>query len=419
MRFVRRASLVLSLVLIVSIAVGYAVRTSELARDRDASLDAAAELGAARLSSFVQASVVAARVGVDAGTTATSLAALHPDLGVCVVATDGAECAGAGPLADRSVIDRERERRVTAEIGDPTGANATVTVDDTVVSVLVPGPDLTVVATAPADLIDDPSAAFVEASTLLPAGVDVGGFADDQGRRRTAAVVSGVDEVYVTATGRAAVSLPVDEYRFYLIIFVLALVLLVLAGITLVVEHRSLVERASFDSLTRLPNRGEFERRAIDTLGLAERSDRGACLLLFDLDGFKQVNDTYGHLAGDEMLKVVGARLRRAVRNDDVVARWGGDEFVILMPGIATEEMGSRRALQLAEQVAGRTRLDGVPDALRIEVSVGVAIWPTHGEDLDALVVAADQAMYEAKRQGTTCRVAAVPDRAPLPTTVA
>ena len=118
------------------------------------------------------------------------------------------------------------------------------------------------------------------------------------------------------------------------------------------------------------------------------------------------VNDTYGHHAGDEMLRVVGSRLRKAVRDDDIVARWGGDEFVVMMPGIGDDEMGTKRAQQLAEQVAGRTRLEGVADALRVRVSVGVAIWPRDGAELHDLVEAADQAMYQAKRDGETFHVA-------------
>ena len=112
------------------------------------------------------------------------------------------------------------------------------------------------------------------------------------------------------------------------------------------------------------------------------------------------------------MLKVVGSRLRKAVRDDDIVARWGGDEFVVVMPGITDDEMGARRAEQLAEQVSGRTRLDGVNDALRVKVSVGVAVWPRHGIELERLVEAADQAMYQAKRERITYRLAdiVVPD---------
>jgi diguanylate cyclase (GGDEF)-like protein len=202
------------------------------------------------------------------------------------------------------------------------------------------------------------------------------------------------------------VHLPEGERQFYLLIFALAVVLLVLAGATLVAEQRSLLERASFDPLTKLPNRGEFERRAADAIATAERQGADVCLLLFDLNGFKMVNDTYGHAAGDEMLRVVASRLRKAVRDGDIVARWGGDEFVVLMPGIGDNEMGAKRAHQLAEQVSGRTRLDGVPDALRVRVSVGVAIWPNHGAQLHGLVDAADQAMYQAKRDGETCHVA-------------
>ena len=173
--------------------------------------------------------------------------------------------------------------------------------------------------------------------------------------------------MFVVAATDDAIHLPPDEVRFYLLIFALALVLLMIAGATIMIEHRNLVERASFDPLTELPNRSEFERRTADIIASAERKGSAFCLLLFDLNGFKPVNDTYGHNAGDEMLKVVGNRLRKAVRDGDVVARWGGDEFVVVMPGIGDDEMGARRAEQLAEQVAGRTRLEGVGEALRVQ----------------------------------------------------
>jgi len=405
MKFVRRASLVFSLVLIVAIAVGYVARTSELAGDRDLGLTASAELGAAQLASMVDATTVAARAATDPADTAEALASIRNGLGVCVVDAETQTCAGDGPMPDSADLEREQGRR-RGGIDDPSAA-ATVTVYDSLMTIRAAGPDVTVFASSAAGLDSARRGHAVKATTLLPAGVGVGGFADDQGLRQTSTVADLRSAVYVVATGPSGIDLPPEEYRFYTIIFTLALVLMMLAGVTLFVEQRSLLERASFDALTKLPNRGEFERRAVDALITAERAETGACLLLFDLNGFKQVNDTHGHHAGDELLRVVGSRLRKAVRDGDVVARWGGDEFVVVMPGISTEEMGSRRALQLAEQVAGRTRLDGVLEPLRIKVSVGVAVWPEHGEDLGDLVVAADRAMYEAKREGVTCRVAA------------
>ncbi|MFW2333830.1 diguanylate cyclase domain-containing protein [Ilumatobacter sp.] len=408
MKFVRRASLVFSLVLIVAIAVGYVARTAELAGDRDLGLTASAELGAAQLSSIVDATAVAAGAASDPADAADALASVHGRLGVCVVDAATRACSGDGPMPDTGDLEREQERRSTTsdEPGAGAGAGADVAVYDSLMTVTAVGPSVTVYATTPAVIDVLGSEHAVKATTLLPAGVRVGGFTDDQGLRQTSTVADPASNVYVVATGSNDVHLPPEEYRFYAIIFTLAVILMLLAGITIIVEQRNLLERASFDALTKLPNRSEFERRASEVLANAERAELGVSLLLFDLNGFKQVNDTYGHLAGDEVLKVVGSRLRKAVRDGDVVARWGGDEFVVVMPGIATEEMASRRALQLAEQVAGRTRLDGIVEPLRIKVSVGVSVWPDHGGDLAELVVAADRAMYEAKREGATCRVA-------------
>jgi diguanylate cyclase (GGDEF)-like protein len=405
MRFVRRASLVFSLTLIVAIAVGFFVRTSELNRTRDLELRTAAEVEANELASMLRTIRVAATTGVDAEAVAAAITVHHAALGVCVVPRTGRTvCDGTGthPEPD-TVATLSAEADAAAEADGRAAQIQQVTVYDGQLTVLVRGDDVTVVARAGANLEQRDDVALF-ASTLPPAEDALAGIVADGDIRQTAMLVAGSPGLYVvasTTTDESAI-LPVEEQRFYLIVFALSVVLLLLAGVTIVVEHRTLIERASIDPLTRLPNRGEFERLAADVLVDARRRDENACLMMFDLNGFKQINDTHGHNAGDEMLRVIAQRLDKAVRDErDIVARWGGDEFVVVLPAVETEEMCHRRARQLADQVGGRTRIDGVDQALRVKVSVGIARWPEHGDDLATLVDAADRAMYEAKREGT------------------
>jgi diguanylate cyclase (GGDEF)-like protein len=402
MRVVRRASLIFSVVLIVAIAVGYLARTSELERARDLRLTTAAQVAASELAALVDTVTVAADAGTEPVDVAAALAAVVPDHGVCVISAETTECAGGGSQpSDALIDDHERARRAATE--GVARHDARVTVYDRRVTIDADGPELSVLVEVPVH-----PGATVWPTTYIPTGAVGDEYFDDGNTRQTAVAVPGAVGVHMVAAAELDVALPTAEYHFYVIVFTLAVVLLVLAGITLVVEHRSLVERASVDRLTQLPNRSEFERSAADILRIGD--DGGACLLLFDLDGFKQVNDTYGHNAGDQVLQIIARRLRKSVRDGDVVARWGGDEFVVLLPGIESAELGARRAQQLAEAIAGRTRIDGVAESLRIRTSVGVALWPRHGRDLDQLVAAADHAMYAAKRSGTVTQVCAVDD---------
>ncbi len=419
MGVVRRAALILGLVLIVSIAVGYGARMSELGGERDMRLTNATQLASSELAAIIDAVAVASEAGTDPSATAAAVAAVHPALRICALTVDERSCDGDGPRPPTSFVAALQTRRERDELRP----RPVVTVYDSRMTIEADGPLLSLLAHGSAEIVTAGSGTSptvsTTVSTFLPAGGLAEGFVVDRGLRQTATAVGAATGVYVVASGADSVELPAGERRFYVIIFGLAAVLLVLAGLTLIVEQRSLLERASLDLLTKLPNRSEFERRAAEAIATAERTDGTASLLLFDLNGFKQVNDTYGHGAGDELLGVIAARLRKAVRDDDIVARWGGDEFVVMMPGIGTEEMATRRARQLADAVGGRTRIDGVEQSVRIKVSVGVSLWPEHGPSLASLVGAADSAMYQAKRDGIVSRLATVaPDAAPVAATV-
>ena len=150
--------------------------------------------------------------------------------------------------------------------------------------------------------------------------------------------------------------------------------------------------QALHDSLTGLANRELFRISAED----AVRHDGHGALVLVDLDHFKAVNDTLGHHAGDELLKVVAQRLSEALRTDDLVARLGGDEFGILLPGITDEHA----AVELLRGIAAALNEDIVIEGneLRVEASFGIALFPHHGRSVEKLLQRADSAMYQGKR---------------------
>ena len=157
--------------------------------------------------------------------------------------------------------------------------------------------------------------------------------------------------------------------------------------------------QARHDSLTGLPNRSWFRYQVDRALS---RVPDGACgaVVLVDLDHFKEVNDTIGHQAGDELLRVVAQRLSEHVRTDDIVARLGGDEFGMMLPGVDSREevLGLLRHVQagLAEKLSlgsVSTRM-----SMTIEASIGVALFPEHGTELSELLHNADTAMYHGKR---------------------
>jgi diguanylate cyclase (GGDEF)-like protein len=162
------------------------------------------------------------------------------------------------------------------------------------------------------------------------------------------------------------------------------------ASISLEKEHQAL-----HDALTDLPNRLHFNQRLDDALDDARRHGTAVAVLLIDLDRFKEINDTLGHQAGDELLQKIGPRILDAVPNGAVVARFGGDEFAVVLEDVRD----AAHAATLAEQIVRALEQPFQVDDLRLDVeaSIGIAMFPEHGADNDTLVQRADIAMYVAK----------------------
>jgi len=152
------------------------------------------------------------------------------------------------------------------------------------------------------------------------------------------------------------------------------------------------------DTLTGLPNRRLFEDRLRVGLLDARRRGRHLALVFVDLDGFKLVNDSLGHEAGDALLKEVAERLRACVREGDTVARLGGDEFTLLLPGVGRHEDLGRIAEKVLHSLRPPVTIAG--QELFLSASLGVAYHPDHGDDVDTLLRSADAAMYRSKELG-------------------
>lgn len=159
-----------------------------------------------------------------------------------------------------------------------------------------------------------------------------------------------------------------------------------------------LLHFATHDVLTGLPNRALLADRIQHAVEVARRNGRPFAVLFMDLDGFKAINDSLGHAVGDGLLVAVAQRIRACIRGEDMVARIGGDEFVVVMSNLASPEVVE----QLSENILSALRLDfQIEDAtLRVTSSIGIAVYPNSGESADALMKNADAAMYEAKQSG-------------------
>ena len=155
---------------------------------------------------------------------------------------------------------------------------------------------------------------------------------------------------------------------------------------------------ALHDPLTGLPNRRLLEDRIGTALQHASRWHHKAAILYLDLDGFKAVNDTYGHAYGDEVLKTVAQRLLASVRKEDTVARLGGDEFMVVLGNVGTLADALGPAAKLVAALSAPFFINDL--VLHLSTSIGISLYPDDAQTVDALISSADHALYEAKRNG-------------------
>jgi diguanylate cyclase (GGDEF)-like protein len=226
---------------------------------------------------------------------------------------------------------------------------------------------------------------------------------------RTQGKVAGVMEVYVDLNRHRE-----TLGRAFLACEVVAGVTVLLAGVIPVFlvyrkmqAHRAAQERAEYlaghDSLTGVLTRARLREQALAALALSRRNQSSVAVLMLDLDHFKNINDDYGHAAGDELLKKFAQRIRSAIREEDMVARLGGDEFIVLQVGVSQPAGVQALTERLLEALKDPYEISGIK--ITCASSIGVAMAPTDAQEWDALLSCADAALYRAKAAGraTAC----------------
>ncbi|MDX2382134.1 MAG: GGDEF domain-containing protein [Acidimicrobiia bacterium] len=408
------AAFIGSLVLLVGTVISIVNRRDDLSKEYDLQLTAASSLATNGVAATIDRAVAIASVA-PAEIDPESLDLFSVSVDVCVVDPgDRAVCNG----EDLTEIDAYRSaEQELAGLAPGVARRAVAVVDGDNDCVLVVGGGAHRVAIRlPADaLLDEQISDTVGlyaadvAVTVLPTldetGVATDGIDSIGGERRRISMVEnppdvGVVEVTVAADPQIGIMDGIG--RRYLAVLGLGTILLAVAAWTVIAERRRLERRATTDEMTGLLNRREFERQCEDAIINADRFRTGLCIMLLDLDGFKAINDTRGHHVGDQVLIETARRLEQAVRDTDVVSRWGGDEFVILLPGLEQTTAVRNSAERIGAGLSDTT----IVDDITITGSIGAALYPRHGVTFDELIRAADGAMYAAKTTGVTHRLA-------------
>ncbi len=407
MRLVRLGALVGSVILLVATTVSMVNKRSELRSEANARVIAAVLVADQSVESTAMRALAVADVANNQTDPLDLVRSFPNGVSACVAAPTAQTCTDVDLLAS-SAFGSGAAASVVA------GGPVIVTDNETESLLAVARGDVTAVIRLPvATLIDQRATSAIgeydadvaiELSTSASADARTGPTVVD-GRRvvtDTLTLPGAGGSIAVAASIPDDAGLVGDSLGLYLALLALGTVLMALAGWTFLLDRRSLERRATTDELTGLVNRREIERVADESLLAADRFNTGACVMLIDLNGFKQINDTLGHQFGDLVLQAAAERLVSAVRDTDVVARWGGDEFVILLPGIE-DGRGVRASAERIGQMLGGTPIVG---DVTITAAIGAALFPRHGATLDELIRAADVAMYGAKSTGVTHRLA-------------
>jgi len=190
----------------------------------------------------------------------------------------------------------------------------------------------------------------------------------------------------------------IRENKYLHIIFLSFLLVMFLFVIHIVLSRDKFEQLALYDNVTNLPNRTLFLIELENEMKRASRSSGKIALLFIDLDGFKAVNDTYGHQIGDELLLYAANSFTSSVRSSDIVARVGGDEFIIILPNIKEQDEALKVASNLIQRISKPININN--NEIKIGASIGVSLYPDHTKDIDILIKLADNMMYKSKNAG-------------------